>query len=411
MTGSLQEGIFHGPGARPLDHFTLLFLRADREADAGQVGRLVGELWVTYQDLKAGRVRDLPDHPVAPGDLHVLVGYGPKVFELSGANRALPRTFGPELRFRSALPAGGGPLLAGRGLQYGEDIRQNPATEEVCVQFIASSALAVHRAVVETWKLLHDRADPTVGTAALTISSIFTGFQRDDGRSWIDFHDGISNLRSDQRARVIEIDAETAAGDDWIIGGTYLAFLRLAVDLRAWRGLGRSEQELLVGRDKLSGSPLIDRNPDGSPRPEPRCPVAGTEEIIDPGNERFRQPAQVDDPAVKASHVQRANQNKTDDPSRPNSLRIYRQGYEFFEVAPTAPGFRAGLNFVSFQDTSERVIRVLRQQRWLGDVSFGGDAANQPPGIDRLLTVRAAGIYLVPPLVPDEAFPGARIFA
>ncbi|RFU19907.1 Dyp-type peroxidase [Geodermatophilus marinus] len=410
MAGTLQEGIFHGPGASPPGHCTQLFLRADRGTGAERVGELLAELWGVYRDLTRGTVRDLPGHPVDPGGLQVLIGYGPKVFDLAGAGRTLPATFAPEFRFRSASPSGGGPLLSGRGLQYAPDVRQNPATEEVCVQFTADTALGVHRPVVETWKLLHDRADPALGVALLAISAVFTGFQRADGRSWIDFHDGISNLRSDQRARVIQIDGETAAGDDWIIGGTYLAFLRLAVDLDLWRDLTRDQQELLVGRDKLTGSPLVGRTPEGGPRPDPRCPVAATTEVVDAGNEEFREPGTVDDPVVQASHVHRANQNKFEDAARPNSLRIFRQGYEFLEPSPVAPGFRAGLNFVSFQDTPDRLIRVLRQQKWLGDVNFGGEAGQQPAGMDRLLTVRGAGIYLVPPLVPDEPFPGAAVF-
>ena len=76
------------------------------------------------------------------------------------------------------------------------------------------------------------------------------------------------------------------------------------------------------------------------------------------------------------------------------------------EWRESAPGFRLGLNFVSFQDTTERVIRILSQPGWLGDVNFGGDPDRQPPGMDRLLKVYAAGVYLVPPKIEGELFPG-----
>ncbi|MGH4000764.1 MAG: hypothetical protein ACRDTJ_25250, partial [Pseudonocardiaceae bacterium] len=92
-----------------------------------------------------------------------------------------------------------------------------------------------------------------------------------------------------------------------------------------------------------------------------------------------------------------------------NSLRVFRQGYEFLEPLDQAPGFRAGLNFVSFQDTPERLRRMLTQDTWLGRINFGGDPARQLPGMDRLLTVRAAGIYLAPPNGEGESFPGASI--
>jgi len=53
---------------------------------------------------------------------------------------------------------------------------------------------------------------------------------------------------------------------------------------------------------------------------------------------------------------------------------------------------------------------MLTQQSWLGDINFGGDPKNQLAGMDQLLSVRAAAIFLVPPVVEDELFPGARIF-
>jgi len=60
------------------------------------------------------------------------------------------------------LPTGGGPLLIGSGLRYGDDVKINPATEEIAVQFIAETQLAVNRAVVETWKALQEMIDPAV---------------------------------------------------------------------------------------------------------------------------------------------------------------------------------------------------------------------------------------------------------
>jgi hypothetical protein len=51
------------------------------------------------------------------------------------------------------------------GLWYAEDVRANLATEEIAVQFIADTQLAVNRAIVETWKFLHDATDPDTGAA------------------------------------------------------------------------------------------------------------------------------------------------------------------------------------------------------------------------------------------------------
>ena len=143
---------------------------------------------------------------------------------------------------------------------------------------------------------------------------------------------------------------------------------------------------------------------------DPACPAAGTTEVVQPGNEAFREPRQVEESAVATSHVQRANHNKAAPPDQPNSLRVYRQGYEFFEFSPNAPGLRVGLNFVSFQDTPDRLLRMLSKNGWLGQVNFGGDPARQPPAVHSMLTVRAAGVYLAPPVVDGEPYPGASIF-
>ena len=410
MAGMLQDGIYHAPGQRPGEHFGILFLRAVPGCSAADVGEVLRELWTLYQGLCQGRVPDLPGHPVPPGELSVLIAFGQKAFALPGARRPLPQNLQQHGQFRSPLPTGGGKLLTGSGLSYMDDVRQNPATEEVAVQFIARTALAVNRAVVETWKLLHDRAAAQADElgSRLLLTSFYTGFQRDDGRSWLDFHDGVSNLRSEERIRALGIKPPPLPEDAWTEGGTYLAFLRIAVNLAKWRLRTRQEQDLLVGRDKLTGCPLATVNAAGTPEPAAGCPFTGTREVGEPGNEAFREPHNVP-AALRLSHVQRAN-HRQGPPELSNSLRIFRQGYEFLEAVESTPGFRAGLNFVSFQDTPERLLRMLTAPGWLGDVNFGGDVQHPLPGMQELLSIRAGGVFLVPPREQAEPFPGASIF-
>ncbi len=408
MAGKLQEGIYHAPGVRPGKCFNILFLRALPGLDARQVGEAFGKLWQMYQDLKNGKLTDLPGQTVPTGDLTVLVGYGANVFKLPDIQHQLPSQIKDFGAFRSPLPTGGGPLLIGSGLRYADDVKTNPATEEIAVQFIAETQLAVNRAVMETWKALQDMSDQATGLAPLLLTAFYNGFQRDDGRSWIDFHDGISNMKSSEREGAIVIKSRPFE-EQWIEGGTYLAFLRLAVDLTAWRKLNRQQQELLVGRDKLTGCPLVSLDSAGNPVIKTGCPVTGRMDISSPGNEAFFEPDSVNETILQQSHVQRANHHLTPVSDR-NSLRIFRQGYEFLESLDSAPGFRPGLNFVSFQDTPERLLRMLTQQNWLGGTNFGGDPKNQLPGMDRFLSLRAAAIFFVPPVVEDELFPGASIF-
>jgi deferrochelatase/peroxidase EfeB len=408
----LQDGIAHAPGKRPGSFFAIIFLQATREFPAQRIGGLLADLWGMYEGLKVGRVRDLDPEVVPHEDdaLQALVGFGLNMWGVAGAQgiagiaEARPAGLVGNA-FRS--PAGrGGPLLARAGLHYADEVASNPATEHVCIQLTAQTKLAVDRGVVETWKLLLDNADAETGVAPLSISSFYLGFQRSDRRSWIDFHDGLSNLEAGDRATVIAVKPSNN-DEDWCLGGTYLTFIRLAIDLPSWRRLTRTEQELLVGRDKLSGCPLTGVGADRRPQTNPRCPIDGTP-IWDKVNDaQFAEPPSTVGDAVALSHVQRANHHNRD-LDQPRSGRIFRQGYEFLEWQEASPGFRLGLNFVSFQDDPSRVLHILGTDGWLGNVNFGGDPAAQPPGMTTLLKVYAAGIYFVPPKAAP--FPGASAF-
>jgi deferrochelatase/peroxidase EfeB len=408
VAGALQEGIDHAPGARPGRFFAIMFLRVAEHCDAPRAGQRLADLWRLYAGLKKGRIPDLD--PVAvpheQDNLRFLLGIGSNAFALDGVRRERPNGLGKAFLFASPEEEGGGSLLAGSGLDYAPDVRSNLATEEICVQVTGDTKLAVDRTIVETWKLLSDSTDPDKGVADLELMTFYIGFQRQDRRSWIDFHDGLSNMRSEDREQAIAIDA--GKEDPWCVGGTYLAFMRIGVDLAAWRRLGRREQELLVGRDKLSGCPLVDA-PGGEPRVDPACPVAGTQIWEEPNDPLFGEPRGSTDVLVAQSHVQRANRH-VEPASGPASRRIFRQGYEFIEWQEGAPGFRAGLNFVSFQDTTERLFGMLTDERWLGRVNFGGDPDRQPPGMSRLLSIYAAGVFLAPPRRDGEPFPGASVF-
>jgi deferrochelatase/peroxidase EfeB len=406
----IQEGIYYTEGSRPESFFGLLFLRADHKLNAHLIGEKLQSLWKMYQDLKTGIIRDLPEHPVPAGNLTILIGYGPNIFKLSDTKRPPPADLNRFGLFISPNPSGGGPFLQGSGLKYADDVRSNLATEDVVIQFIAKTQLAVYRTVVETWKHIHDMPlNPNTGTTPLLLTSFYTGFQRDDDRSWLDFHDGVSNMKAGaERHGAIAIKHSAALEDQWTENGTYLAFLRLGIDLRIWRKISRLQQEILVGRDKLSGCPLIAIDDNGNPVISNGCPAPGTLAITDPGNEQFRETPHAARGALTQSHIVRAHPTTgpADDES---SSRVFRQGYEFIEPSDTAPGFRTGLNFVSFQDTPRRLHRILTTPGWLGKTNFGGDPEKPFPGMDQLISVRAAGVYLVPPVKDGEPFPGSSI--
>jgi deferrochelatase/peroxidase EfeB len=85
--------------------------------------------------------------------------------------------------------------------------------------------------------------------------------------------------------------------------------------------------------------------------------------------------------------------------------QIFRQGYEFLESIDTDPFFRVGLNFVSFQGGTDKIYRIIKYG--FEKSNFGG---LQNTGADKLLQVRGAGLFLVPPFKRGQNFPGELIF-
>lgn len=409
----LQEGIYYAGGTRPGRFFSIMFLKIQDGFSARDVGNTLYHLWQMYQDLKTGIVWDLPGHPVEkPKEgqepltrtLTVLIGYGPQCFnQQDGAYQ--PRQSLPKALKNFSTPENSEPILENAGLKYAPNVQQSHPNVQACqvmLQFIAETPLAAYRPVVETWKLLYD-LNPNPEEAPLKLITFYSGFNREDRRSWIDFHDGVSNMKSSQRVYAIETGGNETGSDEWTCGGTYLAFIRINIDLAIWRSLSCSQQEIYVGRSKLTGCPLEKMNSEDKPIPVSGCPLSGTE-VVDREDNDFREPKTVDDPFLKNSHVQRANHRESQ-PNKIDSRRIFRQGYEFLETSKRYSGFTAGLNFVSFQDHPDRLTGILGDDGWLGEVNFGGEEGN----LEDFLTVQAAGMYVVPP-TKDKGFPGSGIF-
>ena len=406
MSDRIQQGVFFRPGEQPPRHFAIVFLRVQAGAGTDKVKDVLLRLVFLYRELQAGHVPDLAPRTVPAGDLVFLIGYGPRMFSVQGVTKAIPEPLGTG-RFPAAVA--GAPILLGAGIRYAPNLTDNPADADIVVQFHASTPLAVTRAVVETWKVLFD-VERATGTTALRISQSYSGFSREDGRSWIDFHDGLSNLRSSERLKAIEIKRRALPHpDQWTEEGTYMVFLRLPLNLRTWRSAPRAAQEVIVGREKLGGCPLTGLDPSGGPIVAEGCPVNGTGEVFEPGNEDFREAQRPEGP-LTMSHIHRAN-HKRENVVDPESRRIFRQGYEFFQGADAAGDMSVGLNFVSFQDHPARTTFMLKQPGWLGRTNFGGDPNNQPPGFNELLRVDAAGVFVVPPRDNHPDFPGAELFS
>ena len=402
MEHVLQEGLSFEPGTRPPPCYRLLLFNALAPASRRDVRRALGRVMSMLRELGTGEVRELEDQSketkkgsVAQFEgLRILLGYGRRFFD--GAVHAPPLTLAPRpdyLAYLSRRPA------AFPGIPWAAPDVENTAEADFAIQLTGEREAAVNCGAVECWKLIEDEGLP------LAVVSTFAGFGRRDGRGWLEFHDGVSNIEASQRLVALE------AGPDppWMRGGTYMAFLRLGVDLAAWRRLDRATQELVIGRDKLSGAALISVERDARGRPIPVSATAPGAGSSPEERAAWRDPGQTTDALLEASHVHRANQNRAS-PAASGGLRMFRQGYDFLD------GFRdgapvVGLNFVSFQADLRSLQHVLNLPGWLGDVNFGGPAtpkAGDPPS-PRFVALVAGGFYALAPRA--EPFPGSDLFA
>ena len=73
------------------------------------------------------------------------------------------------------------------------------------------------------------------------------------------------------------------------------------------------------------------------------------------------------------------------------------------------PGFQAGLNFISFQNNPEKLIKILTLQQWLGKL-VNVKYYKNIKALEAFNSARAAGIFLIPPLNQNELFPGSIMF-
>ncbi len=396
----MQRGIAFRPGQRPLRCWRLLLLNVASGASGRELREAIAAIDKMLRDLGRGEVRDLAGQPADKAAASVeqfdglehLIGFGRRLFD---ENAHDPRIVdGDRPAHLAYLPVlGPFPSLGWDAAYNGV----NRGEADIAVQFTADQVAAVNCAAVEVWKLVVDNGLP------FKVVVSFDGFARHDGRGWLDFHDGVSNMVSTQRRQAIEASSDPS----WMSGGTYMAFLRLFVDLGTWRRLSRADQELLVGRDKLSGAGLVATTRDAAGRvvPIPRPAVDAEDE--DCARSDLIDPPQTVDPVIEASHVHRANQLRGS-PLAAAALRIFRQGYEFLEDVAGSP--RVGLNFVSFQRNLAIINHLLHLRGWLGDVNFGGRHGapeGEPPPIP-LITVAAGGFYAVPPT--GDPFPGADLF-
>jgi deferrochelatase/peroxidase EfeB len=232
-----------------------------------------------------------------------------------------------------------------------------------------------------------------------------------EGRAWIGFLDGTSNLQpgkddgdraltfvdpdatgtyptippsgqpspygpSNQPVFPVDLRPFTGVEPAWTRNGSYLSARVSVTDLPTWDAQTLTDQEATIGRHKKTGISLdLDNNPGATVDTPPAF-------ATDQANEQV---------AITA-HIRRANpRGSADDLAR----RIFRRGYPLYEGGN--PTLRRGLVFLAYGRTISTQFEFIFRG-WITNPDFPRPGA----GIDRLRQfdthVLAGGYYFVPPL-------------
>jgi Dyp-type peroxidase family len=412
--GELQEGIYYKEGQRPGSSFCIIFMDTQGNLDAKSIGNELSQLWEAYTKLKTD-IANNESYKTQVGDsniLSILIGYGSKIFSIPRILKQRPVDFGEKYFFNDVGPVSS--ILEESNLHYREGLTENPASSScVVVQFISENETITKLCWTKTWEFLKSYLKDH-NNEGLYIRKFYTGFNRPDSRAWLGFYDGISNIQSSEREAVISINQTNLVPNDlWTLSGTYLAFIRMNIDIEKWNNTEEKIQERIVGRDKDTGCPIIGVR-DGENILVPGCPIYGTDSVTQYGNQIFRSVSskygQIYDPQIKLlehSHMNRMIDGFTKLDSKGEQSRIFRQGYDFLDPSDNYPYYSAGLNFISFQNNLEKVHNLLK----FGFTSTqGSDKDKLDFELTEFLTVESAGLFLVPPYSSENKFPGSILF-
>jgi deferrochelatase/peroxidase EfeB len=274
---------------------------------------------------------------LTPARLTVTFGFGPALFD---------ERFGLADRRPAAL--GDLPALPGDELDPGR------SGGDLCVQACADDPQVAFHAV---------RNLARIGRGAVTVRWSQLGFGRTSSttraqatpRNLMGFKDGTANLKAEDTeslTRHVWVAGDRAGEPAWLRGGTFLVARRIRMLIEVWDRAPLGDQEQTIGRHKVSGAPLGERDEFATLKVD-------------------RLPAD--------SHVRLAA------PSSNGGAALLRRGYSFTDGLDDRLGqLDAGLFFLSFQRDPAAFVEV---QRRLG----AQDALNE------YIKHVGSGVWAVPP--------------
>ena len=290
-----------------------------------------------------------------PGALSVTVGFGASLLTKIGLGHEIPEALTPLPQF------------------LGDDI--DPATSDGDLVLLVAAndgLVAVHalRAL--------QRATASVATQRWQQ----TGFGEASGvlpsptatpRNLMGQLDGTGNPRQGTAAFDQTVYVPSDGVPTWMRGGSYLVYRRIRMLLDDWDALGRSQQEAVIGRDKLTGAPL-----------------SGGTEFSDPDYDGFTASGALLIPS--GAHIRQASSESN------SGATILRRPFSYYNGLRTDGSPDAGLLFLAFQADPATGFTVI-QQRLSGADSLSTFIKHEASGLFAVLPGCADGGYLGEPLL------------
>ena len=203
-----------------------------------------------------------------------------------------------------------------------------------------------------------------------------TSIKQETPRNLFGFKDGTNNIKSDEADFLSEslwIQKGDPDGGLWE-GGAYMACRKIKMMMEVWDDLVLSEQENIIGRDKIEGAPL-----------------SGGKEFTAPN---FKKKDEKGETVIdKESHMALMH------PDHNSGHRMLRRGYNFMEGSDSLGRLQGGLFFIAFvRNPENNFIRILRK--------MSSDLLTE------YLQTTASALFVIPPGIKEgDEYVGQALFS
>lgn len=273
-------------------------------------GHLVNEM-KTFKEVPPDDTGETMD--LGPGALTITIGFGESLFLKDGVDR-----YG----IASKLPE---PLTGGIPRMAAEYLDPKLCYGDLMVQACAEDPMIAMHAI-------HNMTRIAFGTASVRWSQL--GYGRTSStstgqktpRNLFGFKDGTSNIKAEEAEAELNEHLWIQPGDsggDWAAGGTYFCARKIKQMMEVWDELVLSEQETIIGRDKIEGAPL-----------------SGGQEFTDPDFGKTDDKGET--MIASDSHLAMVH------PDNNSGRRMLRRGYNYMEGNDKFGRLEGGLFFIAF---------------------------------------------------------------